>query len=63
RLHPTVIISLAANTGTKRRRGTGSGNAAEWVADWYENDFYISTRIPDPTDPSKGSYKIVRGGY
>ena len=42
------------------------GNVAEWVSDWYQNDYY-STYPPDgwpsnPTGPTGGTDKVVRGG-
>jgi formylglycine-generating enzyme required for sulfatase activity len=40
-----------------------SGNVAEWVYDWYGSDYY-SNPPPwdDPTGPTTGTYKVVRGG-
>lgn len=43
-----------------------AGNVMEWVADWYRSDYYDSFPAdswPDnPTGPTFGSYKVVRGG-
>jgi len=36
-----------------------SGNAWEWMADWYEN--YPSERQVNPTGPSSGSLRVLRG--
>lgn len=37
-----------------------SGNVLEWCWDWY--DFYLSTPITDPSGPSNGMYRVMRGG-
>ncbi len=40
-----------------------SGNAYEWVADWFDKGFYqISGDSVNPTGPDKGSLRSVRGG-
>ena len=36
------------------------GNVQEWTADWYGN--YASGAVTDPTGPSTGSYRVLRGG-
>ena len=37
-----------------------AGNASEWVADWYGD--YASEQLLNPTGPSSGEYRVVRGG-
>jgi len=37
-----------------------SGNAAEWVADWF--GVYPSSAVTNPTGPASGSVRIQRGG-
>jgi formylglycine-generating enzyme required for sulfatase activity len=41
-----------------------AGNAAEWVADRYETDYYsaCASGCVDPTGPTSGSRWVVRGG-
>jgi formylglycine-generating enzyme required for sulfatase activity len=39
-----------------------SGNAAEWVADWYAADAYLTGRSDNPAGPATGSERVVRGG-
>ena len=38
------------------------GNAAEWVSDWYGEDYYRSSPAENPTGPATGQYRGVRGG-
>lgn len=37
-----------------------SGNVEEWCSDWF--DLYSSRSQTDPTGPSSGSYRVLRGG-
>lgn len=39
-----------------------SGNVAEWVFDWHDAEFYMFSPKKNPKGPSKGKYKIIRGG-
>ena len=39
-----------------------AGNAAEWVADWYDPNYYRNAPLTDPTGPSRGAIKAMRGG-
>jgi len=39
------------------------GNVLEWVADWYQEDYYTrSTASENPYGPSSGAVKVLRGG-
>ena len=39
-----------------------AGNVAEWVADWYDPGAYTVGSAHDPTGPTSGSGRVVRGG-
>jgi formylglycine-generating enzyme required for sulfatase activity len=39
-----------------------AGNAAEWVADWYDREYYQKSPEKNPTGPASGENKVVRGG-
>ena len=39
-----------------------SGNAAEWVADWYDRYYYEDSPEKNPKGPEKGNRKVLRGG-
>ena len=38
------------------------GNAWEWTADWYSEDYYAHSPLIDPQGPSTGSVRVRRGG-
>jgi len=38
------------------------GNVGEWVSDWYQKDYYAYAPVKDPTGPSTGKERVVRGG-
>ncbi len=40
-----------------------AGNVAEWVSDWYKEDYYIRPSVSkNPRGPSSGETKTLRGG-
>jgi iron(II)-dependent oxidoreductase len=38
------------------------GNVAEWVADWYDKDYYTAAPDRNPKGPETGTQKAFRGG-
>ncbi|MGY2293608.1 formylglycine-generating enzyme family protein [Pseudomonas sp. SDO528_S397] len=38
-----------------------SGNATDWVNDWYDKNYYKNSPLEDPQGPLKGEQKVKRG--
>jgi len=39
-----------------------AGNVAEWVADWYDPDYYTQSPNANPEGPPSGKMRILKGG-
>ena len=39
-----------------------AGNVKEWVADWYQDDYYSESPEMNPEGPADGVRKVLRGG-
>jgi formylglycine-generating enzyme required for sulfatase activity len=39
-----------------------AGNVWEWIADWYQSDYYSVSPLRNPLGPDSGTRKVVRGG-
>ncbi|MBC8230717.1 SUMF1/EgtB/PvdO family nonheme iron enzyme, partial [bacterium] len=38
------------------------GNVWEWIADWYDANYYSYSPKINPKGPASGSYHVLRGG-
>lgn len=38
------------------------GNVAEWVADYYQSDYYAQAPGSNPSGPTSGGERVIRGG-
>jgi formylglycine-generating enzyme len=38
------------------------GNIAEWVNDWYIQNYYVNSPEQNPPGPDEGTHRVVRGG-
>jgi formylglycine-generating enzyme required for sulfatase activity len=39
-----------------------AGNAVEWVADWYDEEYYSRSPDRNPQGPDTGDFRVLRGG-
>ena len=58
--------STMHKVGQKKPNGLGlydmSGNAMEWCQDWYGEEYYSTSPKDNPTGPSAGQKRVLRGG-
>ncbi|HEX7765487.1 MAG TPA: SUMF1/EgtB/PvdO family nonheme iron enzyme [Nitrospira sp.] len=61
-----IPIVASVRSGEEGRSPYGlhhmAGNAAEWVADWFGIDYYMTMPERNPPGPAAGRYKVIRGG-
>ena len=61
-----IPLVVATDSGEEGQSPYGArhmaGNIAEWVQDWFENDYYVRMPERNPPGPMPGRYKSVRGG-
>jgi len=58
--HPAEVGSRSPQGDTPDGVADIAGNVSEWVFDWF--DTYSAEEATDPTGPSQGKYKVLRGG-
>jgi formylglycine-generating enzyme required for sulfatase activity len=39
-----------------------AGNVMQWTADWYDAAYYVNAPKNDPTGPTRGTIRVLRGG-
>ena len=39
-----------------------AGNVWEWTGDWYSREYYVRAPEKNPSGPSRGEYRVMRGG-
>lgn len=59
-----MSVRHGTKTGGKSPYGLfhTAGNAAEWVADWYDREYYQKSPERNPKGPEAGEKKLIRGG-
>ena len=59
--------NLPHKVSTKKANELGiydmSGNVEEWCNDWYDENYYSNSPAKNPTGPSSGERRVIRGGY
>lgn len=59
-------VSIASEAGTATANPWGlygmHGDIWEWTQDWYDEIYYSSGNATDPTGPSVGKARVIRGG-
>jgi len=66
RFNDPEAVQGTVKTGSYPPNGYGlydmSGNAWEWVSDWFSESYYGESPEQNPTGPSFGTFRVFRGG-
>ena len=58
----TTAVGIYTNGTSPYGASDMAGNVWEWVADWYDENYYLSSPRNNPLGPSSGPAHIIRGG-
>jgi len=61
RLHPSPLFQTT-NSPSFYGAYDMAGNAWEWVADWYQSNYYSVSPSSNPPGPMTGGTRVLRGG-
>ena len=58
----TTAVGIYLEGGSPYGANDMLGNVFQWVADWYDENYYPKMPTSDPLGPTQGTQRVVRGG-